>query len=109
MAIDSDKFRTLLLATQEELQKRVDRIHDHARKPLNADSAEQAAELTNLPVVSALETEAMEELADIVSALNRLEAGSFGICITCGEEIGEQRLEARPASSECLDCAELRH
>ena len=52
MAIDSDKFRTLLLATQEELQKRVDRIHDHARKPLNADSAEQAAELTNLPVVS---------------------------------------------------------
>jgi len=108
MQTDTDKIREQLLANQAELKKRVGRIHDHARNPLNADSAEQAAELTNLPVVSALETEAMEELADIENAIHRLEAGTFGICITCGEEVGAKRLEARPASSECLDCAELR-
>jgi len=108
MQTDTDKLREKLLTTHAELKKRVNRIHDHARNPLNADSAEQAAELTNLPVVSALETEAMEELADIENAIHRLEAGTFGICITCGEEVGAKRLEARPASAECMDCAELR-
>jgi len=108
MRTDTDKIREQLLANQAELKKRVNRIHDHARNPLDADSAEQASELTNLPVVSALETEGLEELADIENALHRLEAGSFGICITCGEEVGAKRLEARPASAECMDCAELR-
>ncbi len=108
MQTDTDKIREQLLATQAELKKRVNRIHDHARNPLNADSSEQAAELTNLPVVSALEAEGMEELADIENAIHRLEAGTFGICITCGEEVGAKRLEARPASAECMDCAELR-
>lgn len=108
MQTDIDKTRDKLLAAHAELKKRVNRIHDHARNPLNADSAEQAAELSNVPVVSALETEAMEELADIENALHRLEAGTYGICTSCGEAIGAKRLEARPASSECLDCAELR-
>ena len=108
MKTDTDKIRKKLLAAQAELQKRVNRIHDHARNPLNADSAEQAAELTNLPVVSALENEAMQELADIENAIHRLEAGTYGICTACGEAIGAQRLHARPASAECMDCAELR-
>jgi DnaK suppressor protein len=108
MQTDTDKIREQLLTNQAELKKRVDRIHDHARNPLNADSAEQAAELTNLPVVSALETEGIEELADIENAIHRLETGTYGVCSTCGEDINAKRLEARPASAECLDCAELR-
>jgi len=49
----------------------------------------------------------MEEVAEIKAALQRLEAGNYGICVGCGEEIGKERLNARPWSSECLDCAEL--
>ena len=41
MQTDTDKIREQLLTNQAELKKRVDRIHDHARNPLNADSAEQ--------------------------------------------------------------------
>lgn len=109
MQIDTDRIREKLLAAKVELQGRVDRIHDHARNPLNADSAEQAAELGNVQVVSALETEAVHELAEIDHALQRLEAGNYGVCVSCGEDIGKERLEARPASAECLDCAELNH
>ena len=108
MQPDTDRIRETLLAAKAELQKRVDTIHDHARNPLNADSAEQAAELGNVQVVSALESEAVQELADIDHALQRLEAGMYGICVSCGDEINKERLEARPASAECLDCAELR-
>ena len=105
--MEHEKIRQQLLAAKQELEKRVTRIHDHARRPLNADSSEQAAELGNVAVVSALESEAVEELADIDAALHRIEDGSYGICASCGEQINEKRLEARPESLECVDCADL--
>lgn len=104
---EPDRIRELLLQHKEELEKRVATIHDHARNPLDADSGEQAAQLGNVAVVSALENEAIQELADIGSALQRLEAGRYGICTSCGEDISTERLMARPASAECVDCAEL--
>ncbi len=101
-------IRESLLQHKAELEKRVRIIHEHARDPLDADSSEQAAQLGNVAVVTALETEAKEELAAIDAALQRLAAGTYGDCISCGEPISTERLKARPASLECLDCAELR-
>ena len=40
----------------------------------------------------------------IKEALERIDEGSFGICDTCGEEIGEGRLKARPVTTLCIDC-----
>ena len=104
---EQDEIREKLLAEKAELTKRVSTIHQHAKDPLDADSAEQAAQIGNLAVVSALESEAVTELAHIDAALQRLESGNYGICISCGEPISARRLLARPASTECLDCAEL--
>ena len=104
---EAKKIRLLLLGLKGELQARVDTIHNHARNPLDADSAEQAAQLGNVEVTTALENEAMQEIAEIKAALQRLEIGEYGVCASCGEVIGSERLEARPASSECVDCAEL--
>ena len=105
---DEEQIRDKLIAHKRELEKRVDRIHAHAREPLEADSSEQAAQLGNVQVVSALENEAINEIAQIDAALRRLEAGQYGICVTCGEDISPKRLEAWPASAECLECAESR-
>lgn len=43
------------------------------------------------------------KLADVERALDRLKAGSYGICEACGEPIGEPRLEAWPAARFCRD------
>lgn len=99
-------IRDKLVAHKRELENRVERIHAHAREPLDADSSEQAAQIGNVEVVSALESEAVHEIAEIDAALSRLEAGNYGICVTCGEDISPKRLEAYPASAECVDCAE---
>jgi len=40
----------------------------------------------------------------IREALDRLEEGEFGVCDSCGEEIGEARLRARPVTTLCIDC-----
>jgi DnaK suppressor protein len=100
-------IRQRLLAQRAEFAGRIATIHAHARDPLDRDSEEQAAQLGNVAVVSALEAEATAELAAIDAALQRLEAGSYGSCLSCGEPIDAKRLEARPASTRCLDCADL--
>ena len=40
----------------------------------------------------------------IKDSLGRLEAGTFGICEECGEEIPAKRLMARPVTSFCIEC-----
>ncbi len=43
------------------------------------------------------------ELADVERALDRLDAGTYGTCEACGKAIGEERLEALPATRFCVD------
>jgi DnaK suppressor protein len=37
-------------------------------------------------------------------AIARIDDGTFGICVDCGEEISEKRLIARPVTTQCIDC-----
>jgi DnaK suppressor protein len=43
-------------------------------------------------------------LSKIRSALERIDSGEFGICEMCGDEIGEERLKARPVTTLCISC-----
>jgi DnaK suppressor protein len=56
-------------------------------------------------VGTAKELEAM--LRDVDRALVKIEEGTYGICDRCGRLIPEARLEARPWSVRCVDCAAL--
>jgi DnaK suppressor protein len=69
------------------------------------DGTTAAVERLNL-VGTARELEAM--LRDVDRALVKLEEGTYGICDRCGKLIPEERLEARPWSVLCIDCAALR-
>ena len=43
-------------------------------------------------------------ISKIQEAIGRIEDGSYGICESCGEEISEARLKARPVTTLCIDC-----
>ncbi len=43
-------------------------------------------------------------LKKIDEAVERIDSDSYGICESCGNEIGIKRLEARPVTSYCIDC-----
>ncbi|HEY2333252.1 MAG TPA: TraR/DksA C4-type zinc finger protein [Acidimicrobiales bacterium] len=67
-----------------------------------ADSGQVAAEQgENRALVKQLE----ETLDDVERALAKLDEGSYGICENCGAAIGEDRLEAMPATRFCITCA----
>jgi DnaK suppressor protein len=65
--------------------------------------AEQATETLerelDLGVLQSVESELME----VQAALERLEAGTYGICEICGKPIAEGRLEAMPAARYCVE------
>jgi len=45
-----------------------------------------------------------DEIRECRSALQRIEAGNYGSCIECGEEIELNRLMAKPAALFCVAC-----
>lgn len=55
-------------------------------------------------LVSSLAAGSRRHLDQIDSALHRIDAGTYGVCDTCGEPISELRLEARPAATRCITC-----
>ncbi len=70
-----------------------------------AHDAEASSLRTEWSRLGTLHGEFAEELATIERALQRIAAASYGLCTRSGERIGEERLEARPASEVCIDCA----
>ena len=47
-----------------------------------------------------------EKLTHVDDALKRIEAGSYGVCESCEEEIDRERLAAMPFTKLCLSCQE---
>jgi DnaK suppressor protein len=50
-----------------------------------------------------LEENADHVLVEIDSALARIEEGTYGVCSACGGPIGEERLEAVPYATLCIE------
>lgn len=49
-----------------------------------------------------------ERLNEIEGALKKIEAGRFGICENCGQEISKEVLEVVPESQLCKNCKQKR-
>ena len=54
--------------------------------------------------LSMIENE-QETLAQVVEALGRVDAGTYGRCLECGGAIAKPRLEALPYTRNCISCA----
>jgi len=56
------------------------------------------------------ESEAMlaqsrRHLDEVEAAIARMDAGTYGLCVTCGRSIQPARLNARPYAIDCITCA----
>lgn len=55
--------------------------------------------------LQALREQARQQLAEIEAAVQRLDAGRYGVCERCGRPVAAERLAARPTARVCIDCA----
>lgn len=72
--------------------------------PNFADTSQVTAERSE---VEALARELRDALQDVMKALKKLDEGTFGVCERCGRPISPARLEAKPASVYCIECASV--
>lgn len=59
------------------------------------------------PVLRSQRETLLEILKEIGAAVARLDDGTYGSCIRCHDSVPKARLEIRPWSTTCIDCAEL--
>ena len=102
---DNEAFKARLEAELEELESRQSRIADDLAEPLNPDSSEQAVEMEDDAALEGQGALIAKEIASVKRALARIEDGTYGECVRCGEDIAPARLEARPEAALCIDCA----
>lgn len=68
----------------------------------NTESPQEVSDYSvNLDVTETLE----KKLHAVQQGLQRIAKGTYGQCAVCGNDIGEERLQANPAAAECMNCA----
>ena len=103
-----DHYRQLIEALLEELQNSDSYLKD-ATRPIEPDIA--IGRLTRMEAIGeksvneAMHANVKKRIGRLNNAVDRIEKGTYGICIRCGKEIPAGRLEAVPESLICVPCA----
>lgn len=99
-------YKTIIYARLGELDTRTREIEHELDQPKSADLNEQAIDLEDDEVLESLGLAAEKEIALLRSALQRIDAGTYGMCQKCDEPISEARLDAVPYAALCKVCAQ---
>lgn len=110
-----EQFKVMLLNRRESLSGNVNRMEDEALR--NSGQA-GAGDLSSMPfhmadlgtdnfeqemTLGLIENEE-EEMREITDALDRIEAGIFGVCEECNKPIPKDRIRAIPYAKLCVEC-----
>jgi DnaK suppressor protein len=101
-------FRQKLLAWREELVEESRETISHLQSEVRdvGDEAERATRETENSLELRTRDRYRKLIRKIDKALIRIDEGDYGYCEETGEEIGLDRLEARPIATLCLDAQE---
>jgi DnaK suppressor protein len=69
-----------------------------------ADTIDIASEETDREFSLRLQDRERRLIHKIEEAIQRVDDGTYGVCVACGEDIDERRLMARPVATHCIDC-----
>ena len=103
-------FRAVLKSWKSELMEEADRTVHHMQDEASnfPDPNDRATQESEFGIELRTRDRERKLLKKIGSALGRLDDGSYGFCEETGEEIGLQRLEARPVATLCVEAQERR-
>lgn len=102
---DVAKFRAILEGRLKELNERLIDIDEELDSHQAKDWEELAVEREEDEVLERMGATGQAEIAKINAALARMDEGEFGFCVSCGDEISEERLDVLPHTPFCRTCA----
>ena len=113
-SIDTERFRDALLDERRRVEHALATLRDEHRGSLDDEVEEIGASDNHLAETATatlgreidytLGENSGQVLAAIDAALKRIDAGTYGTCVSCAEQIRFERLEATPWASLCIDC-----
>jgi DnaK suppressor protein len=103
---DLEYFKELLTKLQEDLLSQADTTVSDMNTPKGnfPDPADRASYEADRNFELRIRDREHKLIKKIKNALDRIENGTFGVCEQCGEDISTKRLEARPVTTQCIDC-----
>lgn len=110
MTINLDAIKQQLLAKQAELQDNIAGLTEAHPTPVGAIEASDGPQDFEEVAVDFLETQQEQSmlvtiqalLTEVQQALKRIDNGTYGICVVCGQAIPEKRLQAIPWAARCV-------
>lgn len=100
-----EKLQTELTAVEKQLEEHgVATDGDAVRVDVDEGFADSAQATTERVELLALAEQLRHQRAELHASLERIDAGTYGKCETCGQDINIERLEALPATRLCVSC-----
>jgi DnaK suppressor protein len=105
-----EQIRKKLLYLRSELQE-MEEASRETGKTVELDQA-RVGRLSRMDAMQAQQMSLevarrrQQQVSKIEGALRRIEAGEFGYCYVCGEEIDVRRLSVDPTNTRCMECVE---
>jgi len=92
-----EQILTQLVSESDEFQEIVDDMEPK-------DLADIAADSIDRRILEVLGAQEIKRLQLVDSALARIENGHYGVCMSCGKKIPQERLQAIPYAILCINC-----
>ena len=114
MTINLEQIKQRLEAKRAELQENIANLTEAHPRPVDALEASEGPQDFEDTAVDFLETQQEQAvlvnqqalLTEVERALERIEQGTYGKCVNCGQPIPEKRLEAIPWAARDVKCEE---
>lgn len=103
MKIEQRKAR--LLARRADLLGDLSAIEEALDAAKPQDWEDRSSERQGDEVLESLGLADQHEVKRINAALDRIESGTYGVCVRCGDNISEDRLDIVPDTPLCRTCA----
>lgn len=95
------KYEKMLNERKAYLESHMEKIEQQLEKTPNRDWDDNATEHEGDEPLEDLGNMELAELRGVDAALDRIKAGTYGICVICGEEITDARLDLLPQTPFC--------
>lgn len=100
-----NQIRQAIEKQRREILEKLNERNDEAYEPeIRGDEADIANSEGIVLTMERLQSRDLRLLQKLDEAARWMEEDDFGICESCGEEIGFKRLLARPAARQCIEC-----
>jgi RNA polymerase-binding protein DksA len=116
MAVDVQRYKELLVEERRRVLDAIEYLHKENPGSIEEETedqttdnhlAETATATLDREIDYTLEENSEHVLRDIEGALERIEEGTYGTCVSCARTIAEDRLAAIPWATYCIDCKRL--